>query len=204
MFAKGKMIIHSILQRPLYVAGVLGLIMWLVVGCTNTTIEPDPKKAIRAEDLIVPESILPAGWEYASKPRPMGPSAGFGDENDREIPFRLSDDPNKPESLAYQYVLHFENNEKAHEWYSVDVFDLFLQDRFGNIPFPSEFTSNLRVKCQDEDARPNHIHCALLGQYDEFVVVLNAVIPKDHITPTEFEEFARRIDRFIGERLVQR
>jgi len=202
MLRESEFAIHSVSQHPLLIALVLTLLIWLIVGCTTVPVESESANAVTAEDLIIPESILPDGWEYGAKPRPMGPSAGFGDADDREIPFQLSDDPDKPESLAYQYVLRLEDAKWAYEWYDRDVTSYFGYGLFGDTPFPSQYTSNLRVKCEDKGVRPKHIQCALLGQYNEFVIVLNAVIPEDRITPFEFEKFARRIDRFIGERLA--
>ena len=204
MSARGKRAFHGVTQRTLGVAIVLGLLAWLMVSCRIAGVESEPAQAITAEDLIIPESILPEGWEYATKPRPLGPSAGFGDENDRKIAFRLSDDPDKPESLAGQYIFRLKDDKEAKYWYRWEVGVYFGQDLVRDLPlFPSQFTSNLRVGCKDI-ARSNHIQCVLLGQYDEFVVLLNAVIPEGYTTPEEFDAFARRIDRFIGERLAQR
>ncbi|MFZ1755566.1 MAG: hypothetical protein WBO46_16635 [Caldilineaceae bacterium] len=202
MLTKAKFTILSVFQHPLWTVFVLTLLIWLLVGCTTVPAESESANAVTAEDLIIPESILPDGWEYAAKPRPMGPSAGFGDADDREIPFQLSDDPDKPEGLAYQYVLRLRDAEQAYEWYDTEATLHFGNRIFGDTPFPSHYTSNLRIKCEDKGVRPKHIQCAFLGQYNEFVIVLNAVIPEDRITPFEFEEFARRIDRFIGERLA--
>ena len=204
MFAKDRKIFQGVTQRTLGVVIVLGLLAWLMVGCSIAGVESDPAQTITAEDLIVPESILPEGWEYASKPRPLGPSTvGFGDENDLKIVF-WSNDPDKPERLASLYILHLKDDKEAKYWYRREVGVYFGQDLFRDLPlFPSQFTSNLRVGCIDS-ARPNHIQCVLLGQYDEFVVLLNAVIPEGYTTPEEFDAFARRIDRFIGERLAQR
>lgn len=179
----------------------------LLNGCIAGS--PASTRQFTTEDLLLTEADVPANWHLA-RIAPLGPSIGFGDEeDDREAMFTQ---PNDEQQLVFasHIVLHFDTQQQAARWYAGEESVRFDNNRVSverpwwipqDLSYQSSFAEHFHVACMVGNMVDSHQVCSMLGQYEEYVVILHSRIEPNWIDVAGFNSLVGRVDEIMMERL---
>ena len=171
--------------------------------------EPAPNRPFTTEALLLTAEDVPSHW-YLARIAPLGPSIGFGDEeDDREAMFTHPDDEAQLVFSSHM-VLRFESSREAERWYKRNFPSWFNDNSIAvdepwqtppELSYRSSVADQFRVACTINNiAGPTQV-CKMMAQYEEYVTIFRSTIEADTLTLPEFDGLVRRIDEIMIEHL---
>jgi hypothetical protein len=163
---------------PLLLSGLIGAL-------TITACQSSSKQDLATQALLLPLGILPSSWELSGDPRPMGPSIGFGDEDDTYVSFKLR---SEKYNISYHFVLFYSNEGQANNGYE-DLYRSQFNDNSIAVDVPwqtppelsytSSYADQFHMACTINNvAGPKQV-CKVIGQYGKYVTIFHSIIGSD-------------------------
>jgi hypothetical protein len=180
-------------------------IIFLVFFLNNCNVGPPaPERSFKPEDLLLTEADVPRNWHLA-RIAPLGPSAGYGDEDDREAKFTRPGDDNRL-VFAFHDVLQFDSISEAVRWYRREQPAWFNDNRVSvdepwmappELSYHSSLANQFYAACTINNIAGRKKICSIMAQYEEFVIIFHSGIEPDWISVAGFNELVRRIDEIM-------
>ncbi|MCA9898952.1 MAG: hypothetical protein KC433_12245 [Anaerolineales bacterium] len=185
---------------PLLLGSLIGMLS--ITSCQSPS-----KQDLATQDLLLPLEILPPSWELSGAPRPMGPSIGFGDEDDTYISFKLQ---SEKYIISDHFVLFYSNENQANNGYE----DLYRSEFNDNsiaidtlwqtppeLSYTSSYAAQFYMACTINNvAGPKQI-CKVMGQYGKYVTIFYSIIQSDTMSLSEFNDVAQFLDEMMVQKL---
>ena len=188
---------------------LMSLLLWSsIIGMlAATACQSSSEQDLATEDLLLPLEALPSSWEISGPPRPMGPSIGFGDEDDTYISFKLKNDKY---IISDHFILHYPNVSQAEKSYG-DLHRSWFNDNSiavdapwqtpAELSYTSSYANQFRMACTINNVAGPKQGCTVLGQYGEYVFIFHSIIRPDTMTLSEFNDVTQFLDEMMIEKI---
>ncbi|MDA0242263.1 MAG: hypothetical protein OT477_02510 [Chloroflexi bacterium] len=190
---------ESKIMVKFFVTNLLLTIIIISGGCLPA-LTPNPP----TQQLVLPINIFPETWEMSGAPTAMGPSIGFGDEDDAVARFKLKDEKY---NVAMHYIFFYPSENSAIKAYPEGFFNdnSIAVNHPWQIPeelsYESSVADQFRIGCTINNIAGENLVCQIAARYGNYTTIFHSSIREDTITLDQFNGIVKYLDEMMIEKL---